>query len=498
MRVLILSLQGISPLHQATEAELIYQRLEAGHHVEVLHCGACLTTCSLNSTHNLFGCAVCDARAVRTARMLNVPTRQLDRRLFPKRYDGPLPDTKEGLLGLTYEGVNIGRGVVSSTISILREYHLDATGKHRALLELECRNAIGALRNYRRVLDDLQPDEVILFNGRHSELWPMIELCRQRGIDYVCHERGGSIHRYQEFRNSLPHSIATRRRLMNELWESTPPEVRRERATAWYESKRRGQNTDDRSYLGGMRAGALPANWDTNIHNIVIFNSSEDEMQAIAEWQTPLYRHQNEVIAEVLQHLADRRDIHVYVRMHPNLFVVDNQQTRELYALRQENLTVIPPDDQVDTYTLVERADVVLTFASTAGIEATYWGTPSVLYGRAFYEGEDAVYHPQSFTELIQTLTAPDLKPCTRDRALKYGYFVSHYGKEYVYAEVSGPKTASVGGHPLRRFGPRVVARLLAFLPQLPRWLRTHRIVTGKRLRLSQIVKLYSHLREKA
>ena len=497
MLTLFLSLQGISPLHQATEAELLHRRLAAGHRVAVLHCGACLRTCSLNSTHNLLGCAVCDARALTTARRLGVPTRQLDPRLMPETYGGALPPTVKGLLDLTYEGVNIGRGVVSSTISILREYLLDPQGQHRELLELQCCNAIGALRNYQRVLDELRPDEVILFNGRHSELWPMVELCRQRGIDYVCHERGGSIHLYQEFRNSLPHSIATRRRLMNELWELTPAETRAARATQWYESKRRGQNTDDRSYLDGMDRGALPAGFDGGKHNIVVFNSSEDEMQAIAEWQTPLFRQQNEVIVQLLDVLRGRDDLHVYVRMHPNLAGLRNTQTRELYALRQDNLTLLAPTDPVDTYALLEAADVVLSFASTVGIEATYWGTPSVLYGRAFYEGEGAVHHPGSFAELLQTLTFSGLQPPSRDRALKYGLFVSHYGEPYRYARVEGPKTAYVGDEKLRRFSPLAVRRLLRFLPQLPQWLRTHRTVTGRRLKLRELHKLYSHLRTK-
>ena len=270
------------------------------------------------------------------------------------------------------------------------------------------------------------------------------------------------------------------------------------KATDWYERKRRGTATDDRSYLGGMTEGILPDGFDTAKHNIVVFNSSEDEMQAIAEWQTPLFANQNEVIVNLLAALKERPDVHIYVRMHPNLSVVDNTQTRELYALAQANLTILLPTDAVDTYTLCDRADVVLTFASTIGIEATYWGTASVLYGRAFYEGEGAVYHPDTFAELCRMLTAPNLPPCTRDRALKYGLFVSTYGKPYTYARIEGPKTAYVDGKKLRRFSRRALRLLLSYLPQLPRWLRTHRVVTGRRLRLRELGKLYSHLREKA
>lgn len=499
MTTLFLSLQGLSPMHQATEAELMRRRIERGDEVHVLHCMSCLSTCNLNSTHNLLGCAICQQRAWSLSREV-LPEERHHR--LRREGDPPelidMPRSLEELLDYTYQEVNIGRGAASSIISTLRDYALDLEGAHRSLLALHLRTAAQALRNYRRVLDEVKPDEVILFNGRHSELWPMLELCRVRNIDFVCHERGGSEQLFQEFRNSLPHSIATRRQIMDALWKDVPEDVRTAATHKFYQAKRGGSSTDDRSYLQLQKEGLLPHGFDEDRHNIVIFNSSEDEMQAIGEWHSPLFRQQNDVISALAERLRGRDGVHIYIRMHPNLRVVDNRQTRELYALQQNNLTLLRPEDPVSTYALLEAADVTLSFASTAGIEATYWGTASVLYGRAFYEKQDAVYEPDSFEALVQTLTTPDLPPKPRENALKYGYFMSHFGEPYRFATVCSTKKASVGGHQLRRITPLTLKFLVRFLPQLLRWWRTHRIVTGRRLRLSEIAKLHSHLREKA
>ncbi|MCP9236756.1 hypothetical protein [Lewinella sp. JB7] len=498
MTTLFVSLQGISPMHQATEEELLQRYAKRGDRLFLLHCDACLLTCSLNSTHNLLGCAVCDARATRTAGRGGATTLKLDGSLFPAGFPDRLPADLEELLALEYEGVNIGRGVASSTISVLREYAVEPRGKHQELISLQLRNAIGALRNYQRVMDTVHPDRVIVFNGRHSELWPLLGLCRQWGIPFATHERGGSDQLYQLFENSLPHSIATRRRLMQELWEGADPRERVAAAMDWYEAKRRGQHRDDRNYLSDQRAGTLPQNWDERKHNIAIFVSSEDEMQAIKEWVTPLFRQQNEVVYRLLNDLRDAPEVHLYIRMHPNLKPVDNQQTRELYAMQQRNLTVIRPEEAFDTYAVLEAADVALCFASSAGVEATYWGTASVLYGRAFYEGEDAVYEPANYGELLHLLTTPDLPPKRRENVLRYGYFVSHFGIPYTHTRVVDTKTAYVHGEKIRRLTPAALRNLLRYLPQIPRWLRTHRIVTGRKLRITEIGKLYSHLREKA
>ena len=498
MSTLFVSLQGISPMHQATEIELMQEYAERGEELYLLHCDACLLTCSLNSTHNLLGCAMCDARAVESAGRVGAKVRKLRADLFPEDYGAEMPATLDELLEVEHEGINIGRGVASSTVSILREYALEPRGRHRELIELQLRNAVGALRNYQRVLADVRPDRVIVFNGRHSELWPLLELCRHLEIPFATHERGGSDQQYQLFENSLPHSIRTRQRLMYELWEAADPEVRDRNAREWYEVKRLGKNRDDRSYLDHQDAGRLPDNWNERKHNIAVFVSSEDEMQAIKEWITPLYRQQNEVIFRLLADLKDRPDVHVYIRMHPNLGPVDNQQTRELYSLKQPNLTLIRPKEAFDTYAVLEAADVTLSFASSVGVEATYWGTASVLYGRAFYEGEDAVYEPDSYEELLALLTQRDLPPKRRENVLRYGYFVSHFGVPYRRARILDTKTVFLDDRKMGRFGPRAFGNLLRYLPQLPRWLTTHRTVTGRPLRLSQLTKLYSHLREKA
>ena len=495
---LVVSLQNISPFYTAVEQEVVRDELAAGREVHVLHCGEALPTCNFNPTHSLVGCAMCQYRADHfTTRSGVPPARQhrLDRGLIPPTFPEAFPTTTDELMRLSYRGVNVGRGAASSVISHLREYRLDVTGAHRPLIELALRTAVGALLNYERLLDRLQPTRVFLFNGRHAETFPLVDLCQQRGLWFACTERGASNERYELFVNSLPHSIAFRRRTMAELWAAADPEARVRAASDWYEQKRRGTATDDRSYIGRQRAGELPAGWRTDRHNIVVFNSSEDEIKTISEWQTDLFTNQNEVILRLAAELAGRTDVHLYVRMHPNLGVVDNEQTRQLYALAQDNVTVIAPAERVDSYHLCAAADVILTFASTIGVEATYWGTASVLYGRAFYEGEGAAYEPQSFPELLDLLTQSELPAKPRANALRYGYYVTHYGRPFAYARPLSQKDVAIDGEQVPRFAPGVLGRLLNYLPRFGRWWRAHRAVTGRRLRVGELGKLFAHLK---
>lgn len=475
-------------------------RAEAGHTLHVIHCEAALPSCNFNPTHNLIACATCACRATTLSDRVadgQVVRHYLDKSLFPNNYPQPLPATLAELMALTYDGVNIGRGAASSAISLLRDYGLDVHGKHRSVVELALCTALGALLNYQRILSQVKPDEVIIFNGRHAELRPMVELCQQRKIPFICHERGGNIHLYQTFVNSLPHGIATRKRMIRQLWDEAGPE-REAKAVAWLKSKRLGTNTDDRSYVGGMELGNLPQGWDGRRHNIVVFNSSEDEMQSIAEWKTPLFDHQNEVILRLAERLRDRHDVTLYVRMHPNLATIDNQQTKELRAFQQANFRLIPGADDVDSYALSEAADAVLSFASTIGIEATYWGGNSVLYGPSFYEDEGAVYTPRSFDELVELLTRPGLPPKPKEATYRYAYFMAHNGLPYQYATIHAANDATILGQRVRGFPKRALTKLPGYLAQrLNRWRESHRIVTGRPLRLTEANKLYSHLKRR-
>lgn len=49
----------------------------------------------------------------------------------------------------------------------------------------------------------------------------------------------------------------------------------------FYERKRNGESVNDKSYVKQQQIGVLPENWDVKKKNIVIFNSSDDELASI-------------------------------------------------------------------------------------------------------------------------------------------------------------------------------------------------------------------------
>jgi hypothetical protein len=186
-----------------------------------------------------------------------------------------------------------------------------------------------------------------------------------------------------------------------------------------------------------MKPGELPTNWDQGKKNIVIFNTSEFEFAAIDDSRMAgLYPSQLQGILRIKSSLIGHlSEYHVYLRMHPHLRIASHNENQPFYDLEGENLTVIPPESSVNSYALIIHCDCVVTFGATPGIEATFWGKPSILAGPSLYQGLNVTYNPASHEELMELLLKDDLKPKPRLGALIYGYYWNRFGIPYKYVK---------------------------------------------------------------
>ena len=239
---------------------------------------------------------------------------------------------------------------------------------------------------------------------------------------------GGRVEPYKKirFEGDLPLSIPLFGKMIENLWKESPlsDEEKTRQASTYYEKRRHGILIGDtKVYTKEQQDGLLPEGFQTDKRNFAIFNSSQDEIEALGDdfMTGRIFDTQYEAIAFMLEH-ADA-DIHFYLRIHPNLKGVMHKDHMDLYNLRKyANITVIPPESTVSSYALMDACEKVITFGSTTGVEACYWGKPSILVGRAYYEMTGACYHVHDKEELVRDLNGR-LAPLDRLGAIKYGYF---------------------------------------------------------------------------
>jgi len=335
------------------------------------------------------------------------------------------------------DNYDIGSAVASSLISLYRTPEPDLLSARDKLIKflLASYRTYYAIKNY--MLRN-RPDKVFIFNGRFSYLRSVFRLCQQYNIDCFMHERGANIHKYSVSKNALPHDIAYKIREIREAWDHAPTDLRLAAAEQFYYDRAGGKQQSWFSYVVNQEKGLLPQDWDPGKRNLVIFNSSEDEFSAIGEeWENPLYRTQLDGLKRIAADLSNEESVHIYLRMHPNLANVHNESVEGLYHIEGNNFTVIPPESKISSYALIGAADTVISFGSTVGIEAAFWGKPSILAGKCFYRELGSVYLPASHEEVIQMALAA-LEPKDRTGALMYGYYLNTFGREYKHFKAEG------------------------------------------------------------
>jgi hypothetical protein len=445
VRVLVFTAQTNWKPHYETDLELIQRHLDEDDEVVHLHCDSDLLACDANPNHDIAECRNCIeirkagisllSSRVPSISFLNLSeSNQRELMSVQKTFS-----TIEELRSLYIEKFDIGMAVVSSIISLTRDPEPDPL----VLRDLICRFLVAALSVYRSLqnyLDENSIARVYVFNGRYAPVRAVLRACQSRGVPCYVHERGHDIHHYTVNKNTTTHDLAHMQQQINDQWERAASDPRRnEIAQQFYLDRSKGRAQSWYSYVDRQKQGLLPASWNPAKKNVAIFNSSEDEYAATdAQWNNPLYANQLDGLQKIVQSLeADHDNIHVYLRIHPNLNEVNNGQIRALYDLRRKFFEIIPPDDPVSTYALIKHADKVLTFGSTVGIEAVFWGTPSIHAARSFYQDLGGTYNPASHEELISMLKA-DLSPKDRTAALVYGYYLNTFGVPFKYFQATG------------------------------------------------------------
>lgn len=343
-------------------------------------------------------------------------------------------DSVAGIKKIKYKGAKIGFACLSTYISKTRNLEPIINNEFRHDLDcllLQSSILTDAIGN---ALNKIKPELVYLYNGRFFDSRPVYDVARQNNINTRCMdviEHAGKIFVKQISNNATRHNIKENISQMNYYWDlqDIPVKDKIRITHDYFQNKREGLYTSGNVFVKSQKKGLLPDGFDKNKQNIVIFNTSEDEYAAIDnEYDNLLlFKSQREALAYIFKTFKDNKKIHFYLRLHPNLSGIKYKYHTDLYlfAKKYSNVTVIPPDDKVSTYGLLDAAEKVIVFGSAMGVEAAYWNKPVMLLSGAIYYYLDICYKPKNRLELKKMIVSK-LKLKKKTDTLKYAYFIMH------------------------------------------------------------------------
>jgi hypothetical protein len=145
--------------------------------------------------------------------------------------------------------------------------------------------------------------------------------------------------------------------------------------------------------------------------------------QSMTEWMT-----------RTVQFFADRPEVQLVIRIHPGETIVPKARSMAQVAALAlpelpEHIHIIGAKDPINTYDLIEIADLGLAYTTTVGLETAMNGRPEILCGQTHYRGRGFTMDPGSWDEyfailnkVLADLPAHRLTEAQTARAWNYSY----------------------------------------------------------------------------
>ena len=316
------------------------------------------------------------------------------------------------------EGIDRDRALIAVEMALLDKDKIWKIGSiesyPKSILFLKA--YIRSYLSVRRILQDNRTTHVNLFNTRFLNE----RAARDAALKLSCiitefdqvNSRGDSFGLFSE---SI-HSPSERATLVKEFahlpqsteyLESEPP------SQTWINLRRNGAL---QSFTRRQIMGKLPE-MPRGKKIVSCFLSSFDELILAGYAKLEHQITQDNSLETICSIVRRHQDWQLIVRSHPNMLTRPKRE--QLYwkeKLRNLDAQVIHPEEEFDSYALIESSDLVLTFGSTIGVEAVALGKPSLLLGESLYSGLKICLILDKIEEIEKYL---DIPPITSREQIK-------------------------------------------------------------------------------
>ena len=343
-------------------------------------------------------------------------------------FDPGVDNDLDAINGLKIWKAKLWQGVVSTIMTFYRiDINIESKeqGSCRLLFSTMAKN-FDAYSNYvylclSKYLSTNNPARIEFFNGRIVPGIAAMSAAVQQGVNFTVIEVSGFGYPIFLAHNHSVHDLSyLKTRLKNYISDNR---FDAELGVRFFENRRSGMATDGPSFLGRQKPGYVSC--PPGLKIIAIFLSSPDEFEISGDqWFTLASKAPASFVIKLRQKLSD--EYLVVVRMHPNQDGDKTGKTKQIMDQLSDvrGLLLIKPKDRQSTYELIDVCSCVLSFGSTVGLEATYWGKVSLLAGRAPWEDTGVAYVVKSPTEAVELIKSKPA-PCSKKQAVMVGsYFM--------------------------------------------------------------------------
>ena len=139
---------------------------------------------------------------------------------------------------------------------------------------------------------------------------------------------------------------------------------------------------------------------------IVFFTSSGYEIAGFKDWESKIYLDQYQAIKKLINDKR-LRNIRIIIRWHPflkNAGIIEKQRVEEIIKVKAKNVRHIKYDENINSYSILQNANKVITFGSTIVFEADYFKKPIISLTETPYDDQNFFYKATSHEDAINLI----------------------------------------------------------------------------------------------
>ncbi|MEO8677447.1 MAG: hypothetical protein ABI665_00280 [Vicinamibacterales bacterium] len=352
----------------------------------------------------------------------------------------------DDLLNLEHAGARVGKFALSTAFRTLRVGRLDfSLPLTRQTLAAHLASGMARADVSQRLIDTVKPDLALFMGNRYTGQGELMDVCVARGIDVLtwfdAHRSSSLMLKRYRLENRDQHhgsiSDETWAGLRRLAWTSArQEELRRElhdnyAAGDWYS---RGGTQVNKSIVGTealrRRLGLDPLKKTGVIFPHIVWD-------ATLFWGTDLFNNYEDWLVETVRSACTNSRVNWIIKIHPahvskNAAEGYDDEPAEIVALRRRvgplppHVKVIPPDTDINTFSLFGLMDYCLTVRGTIGIEAACLGRRVLTAGTGRYDHHGFTTDSDSREEYLARVAAietlPPLSPVERELAERFAY----------------------------------------------------------------------------
>ena len=277
-------------------------------------------------------------------------------------------------------------------------------------------------------IKEQKPDVIVTPNGSILEMGAIYQVARYLGIPVVTYEFGE-----QRGRIWLAQNAEVMRQETDDLWaarkhiplsEQQWEQVRslftsRQRADLWENFARRWQGLPNQ---GGEQARS-DLGLDDRPVILLAANVIGDSLTLGRQVFSP---NMTEWLQRTVGYFTGRSDAQLVVRIHPGERYTQGPSVadvvRQVLPQQSDNIHLVAADDPVNTYDLLEIADLGLVYTTTVGLEMAMSGVPVIIAGQTHYRGKGFSIDPTSWDSYFAMLDQLDQRLSKEQVDLAWDY----------------------------------------------------------------------------